>query len=151
VTISLALALLACIPETDAQKQVRELEARLRQFPPAEAIANNLALSEKHYCWLVRTGLAIPSHRRNGHAAHLADAKRLYDAWSYLDQASRNLKDAKCPPMGGGSYNPFRTVESMLFMSERGIELLESSLGEEAFCAGRMPPPVPIWRFLRID
>jgi hypothetical protein len=39
----------------------------------------------------------------------------------------------------------------MLYDAELGIRLLEELLGEEDFALGRMPPPVPVWRFQWVD
>jgi hypothetical protein len=143
VTLRLILVLAAFIPETESQKRVRELEERLRQFPPAEVIAKNLAMSEEHYCWLVRARAAIPSHRRDAHDVHLADAERLYDAWQYLDRANFTLKYARRVANGARMDNPLRAVESLFETAAHYMDSLEAILGEEDFSAGRMPAPVP--------
>jgi hypothetical protein len=147
---------MAFVPETEAQTQVRKLEEQVRQVPPAEIVATNVAFSQQHLCWLRETGAAIPSHRREAHAAQLADAKRLRDAWLYLDHANRILQLARRMADGGriyddGFYKPPDTVRSILSTAGHSIEALETVLGEEAFSAGRMPPPVPVWRYQWIE
>jgi hypothetical protein len=156
MTLHLVLLLAALIPETKAQEWVRDLEEQLRQFPSAEVVAYNLDSSFQHISWLREAGAAIPTHRREVYAAHLADAERLQNAWLYLDRANRTLQLARHIADGGriyddGLYKPPDTVRSFLSTAAHYIEALETLLGEEAFRAGRMPPPVPYWRFQWID
>jgi hypothetical protein len=154
MTMQLALVLASITFTIDAREQVRRVEERMRQFPPAEVAANFFAMSAEHYSWVQKTGAVIPTHRREAYTAHLADAERLYDAWSYLDAATRLLEEARC--LAVGRRMPIHsflveTVESKLACARKCVNRLETLLGEEAFCAGRMPPPVPYWRFQRID
>jgi hypothetical protein len=97
----------------------------------------------------------VPLHRRKELDAHLADAERLNDAWCWLSFAKRNLKDAKDSLEGKCEVpyiNGFReTLDTRTAAARQGIDKLEKILGKEAFRFGRMPPPVPIWRFQRVD
>jgi hypothetical protein len=158
VTITLALALLACVPKTEAQKQVREVEKLLCQFPPAEVIDDNLRWSKEHYCWLEKAGGAVPSHRREAYGSHLTEAKRLYDAWMCRFRASHRLTQARYLADTGRKNNfsafnkyPVQTVPELLEEAELFISALEELLGKDNFNVGRMPPPVPYWRFQWID
>jgi hypothetical protein len=92
-------------------------------------------------------------------AMRIAEAEHLYGVWSSLDKATTQLaevkslvaqgrKDNRSP---GNKYCPIQTVEKLLSLAEFWIDGLESSLGEEDFSAGRMPPAVPVWRFQWVD
>jgi hypothetical protein len=158
VTLHLVLALLVFTPQSELQKRVRELEGRLRQFPPAELIADNFDFSRQHLRWLQATGPAIPFHRREAHHARLTEAKRLHGAWWCLSLATRRLEEAKELVVEGrkdnrsifNKYCP-QTVEELLEEAERYICVLENLLGDANFRSGVMPPPVPVWRFQWID
>jgi hypothetical protein len=157
VTLHLVLVLAAFTSKVEAQEQIRKVEERLRQFPPPKVVGDFAHMSNEHICWLRHVGAAMPSHRREAYAAWLADAECLDDAWSYLDNAYRLLGQAKdladgrrVKPILFGSF-PEETVEGKLACAQKCITRLKTLLGEEAFIAGRMPPPVPYWRFQWID
>jgi hypothetical protein len=147
----LVLVLAACASTIEDQGQVRELEERLSHFPPAELVAENLGFSGQHLCWLREAGASIPSHRREAYAAHLAEAELLYDTWVYLDLASFHLKLARRLAARGRMGTPHLGGQTTLEIAAGYIEALETLLGEEAFLTGRMPPPVPYWRFQWVD
>jgi hypothetical protein len=150
VTFQLVLVLAALSPfETETQMRVRKLEEQLRPFPPAEVIADNCFVSNRYYDRLREVGGVIPSHQREAFAVHLAEAERLRDAWSSLAKATKFLKHVRCQADGGMDEN--ERSEVLLKVSARFIKALETNLGEEAFRAGRMPPPVPYWRFQWVD
>jgi hypothetical protein len=149
VTLHLVLVLAAFTSKVEAQEQIREVEERLRQFPPPKVVGDFADMSNEHICWLRHVGAAMPSHRREAYAAWLADAECLNDAWSCLDDAYRLLGQAK--NMADGRRFPEETVEGKLAFAQMYIAHLKKLLGEEAFIAGRMPPPVPYWRFQWID
>ena len=154
MAFSLALALLACVPETEAQKQIRELEARLRSFPPAEVVRANLAFSTRHLTWLREVRATIPAHRQLMMAAHVAEAERLNNAWKSLDNATDTIAEvksivAKCrTDSRSGSY---KFLPEVVRCSQRCVDALEELLGPENFRVGRMPPPVPFWYFQWIN
>jgi hypothetical protein len=158
VTISLALSLLAFVPETASHRQLRELERRLLQFPPEDVVRDNLAFGNRHLEWLQVASAIVPAHRREAMAAHVAEAERLYGVWCCLFRANIQIAEVKrLVAMGrkdnGSPMNKYfpQTVEKLLTLAESWIDDLESSLGDEAFRAGRMPPAVPYWRFQWID
>jgi hypothetical protein len=146
VAVSLVLALLACVPESETQKQVRDLEGRLRPFPPAEVITANLEISERHLKWLREAHSAIPSHQQIAYAAHVVEAEQLHEAWSELYSARRCLKGTRFFEDGSK-----KKAEPELDVANAFVEALEKRLGEVNFRAGRMPPPVPVWRFQWVD
>jgi hypothetical protein len=149
VAFPLALALLACVPESETQKQVRVLEERLRPFPAEDVIAFNLEICNQHVSWMKNADCAIPSHHKHRYAAWLTEAERLQDTWNCLSRARIFLKEARRV----AEENPPRIQHgpSVFRVTQRYIDHLELLLGEENFAFGRMPPPVPIWRFQWVD
>jgi hypothetical protein len=156
VTLCLVAALLASYPEQPAEKQIRLLEQRLRQFPPKAVAENFVNLSHNHVRWLNEVATVIPVHQRHHHAGHLKEAIDLETCWECLYGAESDLMDARRMVETGqikgstfGFYRPGLT--EVLHSAERYLDSLEMRLGDDAFQAGRMPPPVPYWRFQRID
>jgi hypothetical protein len=154
VAFSLALALLACVPETETQKQVRELEARLRPFPPAKVVRANLEISSRHLAWLQEVRATMPAHRRETMAAQIAEAERLHTLWTSLNRATIRVAEAKSvvakvqQDKGSGSY---KFLPEVIRFSQRCLDTLEELLGPANFGTGRMPPPVPVWRFQWVE
>jgi hypothetical protein len=150
VTLHLVLLLAPFTSTIEDQVQVRELEERLSHFPPAEVIAESLRIGKEHIWWLKNAGDAKPSHWREAYAAHLAEAERLYDTWNSLHRARYAFIVDRCAARQG-VLNHLPDGGTDLEETAKLIEALETNIGEEAFRAGRMPPPVPYWRFQWID
>jgi hypothetical protein len=155
VAVSLVLAVSLLPTMAERADFIRELEERICQFPSFEVAYVNHALSSDHLQWVQQARAVVPLHRRKLFAAHLADAERFNDAWCWLSYAKRNLKDAKYSLEGKclvPYINGFRdTFETRTAAARQSIDKLEKILGKEAFHAGRMPPPVPMWRFQWVD
>jgi len=101
---------------------------------------------------------AIPVHRRDAFAKQQQDGKSLWTIWHCLDEARTLLQEAQSLADQGKTdtrgSNRAKTVPELVYTvpelleeAERYIRILEGFLGEENFCAGRMPPPVPYWNF----
>jgi hypothetical protein len=158
MVFSLMFALFTSFPETEPQKQIRGLERRLHQFPPADVVRDNLELSMCYLSWLQRANAIAPVHQRDAMTTRIAEARHLYGVWSSLNRATTQLGEVKMLVALGRKDNRSpsnrywpQTVEKLLSLAEMWIDGLESTLGEENFGAGRMPPPVPVWRFQFVD
>src|SRR6266478_3129030 len=130
MTFCIIAALLASFAEKPPQKQIRLLEERLRQFPPA-AVAQNFAnLSHDHVLWLNEVAAVIPEYRRKHHARHLKEAidletcwECLYGAKSDLNEARRMVETGRIKGSTFGFYRP--GLEEVLQSAERYIDSLE--------------------------
>jgi hypothetical protein len=156
MTIHLVLAL-SLTPVIKTNETIRKLEDVLRRFPSSDVVSQNYKFSRQHFLWTKDAGAIVPSHQRKRCAAHLAEAERLYLAWDSLDTATRSLKKASRLTVDGLLDNSSlldereESAECWLATAERYIETLEGLIGHENFALGRMPPPVPIWRFHWVD
>jgi hypothetical protein len=101
-------------------------------------------MSDQHIDWLNNASALIPVHRRESFVARLGEAKRLQETWWHLDRASLCLIKAKQAVRRND-------VEEYLAFGEKYLSDLKQNIGEESFALGRMPPPVPYWRFQWID
>lgn len=61
----------------------------------------------------------------------IREGERLYDAWD-------TARDAGCPYY-------------WIHVRRRALAKLRDLIGQDAYYNGRLPPPVPIWHFSRID
>ena len=162
MNLHLILVWATFIPLTEAQERIRELENRLRPFPSADIVSKNAALSREYMRKLDDAVAVIPAHRRDAFARQQRDARELWVFWHSHDKLSTLLREAKVLADQGRTDNRrsekvktipefVRTVPEMIKEAELYIRILEKFLGEENFCVGRMPPPLPYWHFRPID
>jgi hypothetical protein len=153
----IVLALSAIGHEMHVQWHLRELEAQLSQFPPVSVAEVGYDLSWDHVLWLEAAGAAIAAHRRDAYEAQLSEARRMLRPWQFLALARKELYQVRhCAYRWQRDNRSFdnkspESLSALLEDAELWIHALERKLGEEDFRAGRMPPPVPIWRFQWID
>lgn len=100
------------------------LETDLRWFPPREVAEVNYKLAQEHVDWLK---LMVKANPTEDYGPWLKDAEQCRVCWEDLYDCHRY----------------YATVWR--------LEFLRMRLGQESYWAGRMPPPVPLWRFRRID
>jgi hypothetical protein len=104
-------------------------EADLQRFPPREVVQEYLAFNRSYQVHLESRRLLAP-HHADAISAVLRDTRLLYWTWDKLDDAWTGCTDAaRWAALGD----------------------LRSLLGDDAYYWGRMPPPVPLWRFEEID
>jgi hypothetical protein len=104
-------------------------EADLRRFPPHEVVQEYLAFNRAYQAHLESQRL-FATHHADEMNAVLRETRLLYWAWDKLDDAWTSCTEAaRWDALGH----------------------LRCLLGNDAYCRGRMPPPVPLWRFQEID
>ncbi len=100
------------------------------RFPPKEQI--NVQLDFNRAYWKqMDTRRAMDVARADDMRVILDETERLYQIWD-------TVKDARCQCY----YVPFR---------RRALKKLRDLVGPDAYYSGKLPPPVPIWRFQKID
>jgi hypothetical protein len=101
------------------------------RFPPrheaADALRLNRTYRQQVECWRWTY-----SHQRDYWEAVLHETDYLYHCWDWLHAAQG----------GEGRDEPYW---------RHSLTELRALLGESAFQAGSMPPPVPLWRFRRMN
>jgi len=105
------------------------LEAELRRFPPHEVVQEYLAFNRGYQAHLESCRLLAPHHAEEINAV-LRDTRLLYWTWDKLDDAWGSCTEA-------ARWEALRELRCLL--------------GDDGYYWGRMPPPVPLWRFQEID
>lgn len=121
-----ALLLAAAAFAQDCQPPLTDLA----RFPPQELCWGQVRFADRHLAWLEdrgRLGLMTGEEL----VAVKEDALWCRRCWDELDSAGR----------------AFYPEESR----RAALGRLRRLLGDGAYLAGRMPPPVPLWRFGRAD
>ena len=104
-------------------------EAELRRFPPHELVQEYLAFNRAYQAHLESRRL-LAQHHAEEISAVLWETRLLYWTWDKLDDAWASCTEAaRWDALGD----------------------LRVLLGDDAYYSGRMPPPVPLWRFQEID
>jgi hypothetical protein len=98
----------------------------LIRFPNKETTDANIEMAERHLAWLNRQ-MALWPYNLDFYAAR-DEAEAVLTVWTTL-----------------------RTVHQEPAMVWQDVVRMEAVLSYADFCAGRMPPPVPIKRFRRAD
>ena len=97
----------------------------LMMFPNKQCANESLDFAVKHCEWLAQQRQFIGEDRQ----AWREDAAWCKRAWDLLDSAHRSWDGSK--------------VDNLRRMRDH--------IGHEAYYRGEMPPPVPVWRFRRIN
>lgn len=100
---------------------------------PLSVVDPYVAFSQRHLDWLDGQCLLRPSDTRL--IQWQMDAKWCKACWDELKCAAEYVQQ----------------YEEMECSSSRALGRLRDLIGREAFNEGRMPPPVPIWHFRKID
>jgi hypothetical protein len=121
--LALALSLILMPPDPLAD---------LHRFPPADVALRFYNQSQEHLQFLNDRWKGLGQYSRHANE---------WSAW-YQEQLNINwawwcLKESQIHYYG--------------FQRQDMLKKLRDQLGDEAFLAGRMPPPVAVWRFERTD
>lgn len=109
------------------QTPTPSVDVELQRFPPRAAVRANLDFATAHVAYLEARVALAPY--RSDLAEWLSEARRLRLAWNALDSAQIFCEetDRRCE-----------------------LDTLRELIGADAFFQGRMPPPVPLWRFTEL-
>lgn len=103
------------------------------RFPPAAVCQAMEDFGKAHLEWLeARASLAVGDGAHDYWQARRAEARWCFDVWDWCGAC------AGCEGM-----EEHRRVLA--------LRHLRDLLGDEDYEAGRLPPPVPVWRFRRLD
>ena len=105
------------------------------RFPSSEIASEAIELNAKYRTWL-EANRPLDDHTGMWLKA-MTEADALWEIW----QSVANLHSVT--DESGNEY--------LLEELRNRLEELRDVMGEEAYYAGRLPPPVPIWRFQRVD
>ncbi len=130
--------LLLCLGWGDPHPELPPL-SDLDRFPVKWVVEEQLEFSRQHRAWL-RVQQGAHPYWSADWQPWLDEAQELWDVWSLLDSAWMEWTDD-----GWEGGEPF-DVDAY----RRGLlAQLRDRLGYRDYYEGRMPPPVPIWRFRR--
>jgi hypothetical protein len=133
----LTLILGAHAPDPPPRPEPPEAEfvppAAAGRFPPAYVAERYAALAAGHADWAAEQAVMHPSECP-GYAG--SAARRAY-VWGVLWAAHGGASNVRDPTFGGWRF----------FGAEEAVQELARLLGEEAFAAGFMPPPLPCWEW----
>ena len=97
-------------------------------FPSAWTAAEAVFMADQHIAWLRERVENVKLSEREAYQDWLKEATARWDVWDDLERAHRFKEDSP------GACKSF-------------LETIRRKIGHARYYAGRMPHPLPVWRF----
>lgn len=106
-----------------------DLNRELSRWPGRDYCSSQMAFNEKYESWL-KANWPLHPGQKEWFADAFSETKRIYNIYDWLRDA------------GNRNANLSYRIEA--------LGVFRNLIGEEAWCDGRVPPAVPLWRFSEV-